>query len=78
MAATKHNHEQSFGRKFDDCPRCDELKAGSPARTNPGVEAKRRNTTRAQEDAAAIRAHFAPGGNHSRKTCGPVCTFGDW
>jgi hypothetical protein len=72
-----------FGRKTPGCPRCDELLAGAEPRQLPAwkqalYEEGRRRRDDDAERAAAIRAHFAPGGPHSRANCGPVCTFGDW
>ncbi|MFJ2635808.1 hypothetical protein ACIO6U_28190 [Streptomyces sp. NPDC087422] len=77
MAVTKHTHQVVFGRKVDGCPRCQELAAGAePVRWAPSR--REREQADDTERAAAIRAHFAPGGPHSRAACGPVCTFGDW
>ena len=81
---TRHNHDDGralpFGRTLPEgeCPRCDELRSGAPARRPDWVD---RLGARARADAerdAARRAHFAPGGPHALGTCGPVCTFGDW
>jgi hypothetical protein len=46
------------------------------ASARPGWRSNRREADAMR--CAAIRAHFAPGGPHSRGACGPVCTFGDW
>lgn len=67
-----------FGRKAPEgeCPRCDELHAGAPARRPDWVD---RLGSRARDEAATsaeIRAHFADP-NHRAK-CGPVCTAFDW
>ena len=76
MSTTKHAcGGPVFGRKTPGCPRCDELIAGAA----PVVQAWRGQ--RARDEAgmsAAIHAHFAPGGPHSRGACGPVCTAFDW
>lgn len=81
-AATKHGPacRMAFGRlsPAGDCERCDELREGAPARDGwqRGYFAKsRREET---QRAAAIAAHFAPGGPHSQGKCGPVCTAFDW
>lgn len=70
--ATKHNHDAlPFGRKLAPgcCPRCDELRAGAPAR-------KGWRNGRAQQDAARVAAVRA----HDCKACGcgPCCTYGDF
>jgi hypothetical protein len=78
---TKHTcGGPSFGRLTPGCPRCDELKAGAPARQHGyfGTPRQALRQHNEQMERAAIRDHFAPGGPHSRGTCGPVCTFGDW
>lgn len=72
-----------FGRKMPGCPRCDELLAGAPARQLPQwrqdlIEAAQSRRDEDARRAQEIKAHFAPGGPHARKECGPVCTFGDW
>jgi len=74
---TKHTHGPNFGRTVEGCPRCTDLAAGAaPVTWAPSrAERDRRDD---KERAAAIRAHFAPNGPHSRRACGPVCTFGDW
>ena len=74
--ATPHNHAPRFGQKFDDCPRCAELKAGAePVRWNGRSERER---TGGYPTDREISSHFAPYGPHERGLCGPVCTFGDW
>ena len=75
MSATKHNHPMLFGKREAGCPRCAELEAGAPVRTQPWREARRFNEEIRKR---SISAHFAPGGPHARGACGPVCTFGDW
>ncbi len=72
-----------FGRKVAGCPRCDELIAGAAPRQLSDhrvamIESAARRESADAQRCAEIRAHFAPGGAHSRRTCGPVCTFGDW
>jgi hypothetical protein len=84
-AGTKHNHELlPFGRKMPkgQCPRCDELHAGAPARTWGGrlirrcgicggpVEAGYLNATC---EACQRRRHDC-----ERSGCGPVCTAFQW
>ena len=78
MAVTKHNHQVVFGRKVDGCPRCDELKAGSPVRAGWQRDYFNRKGQQDEMDRKAIAAHFAPGGPHDRGLCGPVCTAFDW
>jgi hypothetical protein len=66
---TPHNHQVCFGRKVSGCPRCDEIKAGSPV-------VKWSKARQADKDAAfraALMAHDC-----GKARCGPVCTFGDW
>ena len=64
-----------FGRRTPGCPRCDQLEAGAAPIAQPW------RGRRVQADAQLsreIHAHFAPGSEHARGLCGPVCTFGDW
>ncbi|MGQ4733384.1 hypothetical protein ACUN3E_37720 [Streptomyces sp. Ju416(a)] len=65
----KHTHGPNFGRRVDDCGRCDELAAGAePIRWN--------QSARQQEETrriAEIRVHDCRASG-----CGPVCTYGDW
>lgn len=77
---TSHGGALPFGRKAPEgqCPRCDELRNGASPRTHAGFEALSRRQRHEQEDAAALRAHFAPGGPHRAGKCGPVCTAFDW
>jgi hypothetical protein len=80
MANTKHSPgcKMVFGRKDPNCPRCQELIAGAPARD--GWQ-KGYYQLKAHNDAiekAAIAAHFAPGGPHATGKCGPVCTAFDY
>jgi hypothetical protein len=75
IAATAHTcepSERAFGRRAPGCLRCDELKAGAPARAGwqqpyfarkAREEAQRRNA----------RPH-----NCRESNCGPICTYGDW
>lgn len=70
---TAHTHQVIFGRKVEGCPRCEELKAGAPARAWG-------NQVKFQKDAQASHAiadHFASH-KHRSGGCGPVCTFGEW
>ena len=67
---TRHNGtcSMAFGKysQHNDCPRCNELKAGAPARA--GWQ-KGYFSRKAQQEAAqlrAIEAHFAPGGRYSQ------------
>jgi hypothetical protein len=84
---TEHTCNQGrgpfWGNLTPDCPRCDQLARGEEPWQLP--EWRRQLIERAdqrrlddEERAAAIWEHFKPGGAHSRKVCGPVCTFGDW
>lgn len=72
MQKTRHAETCTlrFGKPsaHDDCPRCNELKAGAAPRRSWGSKA--RDVEAAQ--LRAIRAHV-----HG-PSCGPVCTFGDW
>lgn len=70
---TKHSHGPNFGRRVDDCLRCQELKEGAePVRWNVGRDSGGYPTR------SEVSRHFAPGGPHERGVCGPVCTFGDY
>lgn len=78
MAATPHTcGGPVFGRKTPGCPRCDELLSGAEPVQWAGKTAVQRRRDEAQ-DAAARRAHYAPGGPHATGKCGPVCTAFDW
>jgi hypothetical protein len=71
MATTKHNHDAlPFGRRLSvgQCPRCDELHSGAPARKGWGVRARYE-----AGQLAAIKTHDC-----KAHGCGPVCVFGDW
>ncbi len=62
-----HNHGPNFGRKVDDCERCQELKNGAKPKSI---------SIRANDDAiraAEIKAH-----NCQKSNCGTVCTAFDW
>lgn len=72
MATTKHTcGGPKFGKlaPTNQCPRCDELRAGAaPVRWTIS------RTNRIEEmRVAAIRAHDC-----KTAGCGVVCTFGDW
>lgn len=77
---TIHGHSNlctmAFGRYTKDagkCLRCDELKAGAPARAGwQKAYYSKKNADEAQ--------HLREIRNHNCETanCGPVCTFGDW
>ena len=62
-----------FGRKDPNCPRCQELLAGSAPRQWNGS----RRIENDRRLCVEIREHF-----HSHKHlsggCGPVCMFGEW
>jgi len=77
---TKHTDgcKRVFDKYDPDCPRCQELAAGSPARE--GWQKRYFARKRAEEirRTADLHAHFAPGGPHATGKCGLVCTFGDW
>ena len=61
-----------FGRKDANCPRCQELMAGSKPRAG-WIGFKERDRRACIE----IAAHFASH-RHLSGGCGPVCTFGEW
>jgi hypothetical protein len=83
MPATKHNHNDGkalpFGRKMSEgeCPRCDELRNGAPARSWAGAEAAERNARQEREFRAASLAA-------GKCVCGKprhhaaICTYGEW
>jgi hypothetical protein len=80
--SSQTNHKPDCSRVFRNydasCPRCLELISGSKPRE--GWQTKY-FAFRAQQDeqrSRAIEAHFAPGGPHDRRVCGPVCTAFDW
>lgn len=62
-----HNHGPAFGKKFDDCERCQELKNG--AKPKSVSFRKDGDAQRAEE----IRRH-----NCITSNCGNVCTAFDW
>ena len=72
---TKHNADcsRAFKNYDKNCPRCQELSAGAPAR--PGWSDNKRRFE--AQSIIAIHAHFASEA-HRSGACGPVCTFGDW
>ncbi len=78
---TKPGQALPFGRlaPAGKCGRCDQLRAGAPAKDRPAyldaVDRRRRDEEQTRAD---IRDHFAPGSPHSRGECGPVCTAFDW
>lgn len=65
---TKHNHAVIFGRKEDNCPRCQELRAG----------AKPVRWANARFTASRNAIEVANPHNCVTAKCGPVCTHGDW
>lgn len=84
QAGTRHasNCRMRFGRKDPECPRCQELLAGSPPRTWGGTVGYvgGRALNRQQMDAhlaREIEEHFQSE-KHRTGGCGPVCTFGEW
>ena len=66
---TKHNHVLIFGRRVDDCPRCQELANGAA----PIQWSGSRKAAMEAEQIRAIRNHDCKASH-----CGPVCTFGEW
>jgi hypothetical protein len=64
-----HNHKPNFGKKVDDCDRCQQLKNGAPAKTVYIRDRNREDADRARE----IREH-----NCQKSNCGIVCTAFDW
>jgi hypothetical protein len=71
QTGTKHSADckMVFGRKDSNCPRCQELIAGSKPRT----WAVSNDTKRC----AGIRDHFRSH-KHLSGGCGVICTFGEW
>jgi hypothetical protein len=67
--ATKHSHGPNFGRKVDDCLRCQELAEGAQPVQWSQSRARQDDERRARE----IREHDC-----RASRCGAVCTFGDW
>lgn len=77
QSKTRHgtNCKMAFGRKDPNCPRCQELLAGAPARTRFGespeyAAMKKRN---AENERRWNREHDCV-----KSKCGPVCTWGQW
>lgn len=70
---TGTTHKADCARVFKNydlnCLRCLELKNGSKPREGWGDFRKRQDAIRI----ASIKAH-----NCNERSCGPVCTFGDW
>ena len=60
---------RAFGRLDAECPRCQELQAGAPARSWRGSRRAEQQLQRIAE----IRAHDC-----RASKCGPVCTAFDW
>ena len=75
LTNTKHSPScnMAFGRKDANCPRCQELLKGAPARE--GWQGK--YFSRKAEQEALFRRSLA---THNCKSarCAIVCTFGDW
>lgn len=69
-----HTHGPNFGRKVEDCERCDELAEGAAPKAAPGWVSRSRQR-RADEAALsrAIERHDCVKSN-----CGSVCTAFDW
>ncbi len=72
---TKHKSDcnMAFGRKDPTCPRCQELLAGSPARSGWQKDYYSRKKRDEAMFTKALKEH-----NCQTANCGPVCTFGDW
>ena len=64
-----HNHAPNFGKKVDDCDRCQELKNGAKAKTISIRNRKQEDADRAKE----IREHDCV-----KSHCSIVCTAFDW
>jgi hypothetical protein len=74
--ATKHTCDgPSFGRLASPgaCARCDELRAGAPARRFAWAERSRRDRAAEAARLEAIRKHDCRAAG-----CGPVCVAFDW
>ena len=73
MKHTCEQSERAFGRRAPGCARCDELKAGAPARVGWQADYY---ANKARQDAAlslAIRNHDC-----QASRCGIVCTAFQW
>lgn len=72
---TKHspNCLRIFNHYDMQCPRCQELAAGAPARDGWQKSYYSRKEANEQIRRDALRTH-----NCQTAGCGPVCTFGDW
>jgi hypothetical protein len=76
ITATKHasNCKMAFGRKDKNCPRCQELLSGLPAREGWQTAHFAAKTHREQVSRDSLRTH-----NCKSAGCHPMCcTFGDW
>ncbi|WP_330173006.1 hypothetical protein OG875_05005 [Streptomyces sp. NBC_01498] len=70
--ATKHSHGPNFGRRVDDCLRCQELAEGAaPVSWN-------RSRSQRDRDDDAQRAQEIRDHDCRKARCSVVCTFGDW
>lgn len=72
---TKHTcGGPAFGKLASpgDCARCDELRAGAPARKSWRSQKQERD----DQFKRALDAHFNSA-KHLSGGCGPCCTFGD-
>jgi len=80
MSDTKHSNQcQRVFKNYDsNCPRCQELIAGSKPRGGWQKQYFARKHSEEIRRTAAIHDHFAPGGPHALGHCGPVCTAFDW
>lgn len=79
MSTTYQQHNEkcrmAFGRPTKEvgaCPRCDELRAGAPARQGYGLSRSQKATREAQFR-ASLKAHDC-----KKSNCSYICTFGDW
>lgn len=76
MCNTKHNDTctMTFGRPsdHDNCPRCNELKAGAPARKGWGHAAKQQQSRRLDAYCFSVPIHHA----RCTKDTNPSCACG--
>ena len=62
-----------FGRKDPNCPRCQELLSGAPARDGWQKGYYSQKKLDEKQRLEEIKSHDC-----EKSNCGPVCTFGDW
>lgn len=65
--------QMTFGRKDENCPRCQELLNGAAPRAGWQKKYFEQKKRTEEMELAAIRSHDC-----KKSNCSVVCTFGDW